>query len=79
MAVAERAPPCRLPADPEDPVAVLFAEVVDVAASGLEDPQPQAPEHRDQREVASVGRGPRGGEQRYELQVGQFQGRRLGT
>jgi len=60
------------------PVAVLLAEVFDVAAGGLEDPQAQQPQHRDQREVAWVGRGPGGGEQRLELQVGQSQGRGLG-
>ena len=45
---------------------------------GLEDPQAQEAEHRDQCEVASVGRGSGGGEQRLELQVGQSQGRGLG-
>ena len=64
-----------LPADPEHPVAVLLAEVIDVAAGGLEDPQAEEPEHRDEREVATVGRGPRGSKQRLELQVAQSQGR----
>jgi hypothetical protein len=36
-------------------VAVLFAEVVDVAAGGLEDPKPEQTQHRDQGEVAPVG------------------------
>jgi hypothetical protein len=66
-----------LAADPEHPVAVLLGDVFDVAAGGLEDPQAQEPQHRDQREVVSVRRGPGGGEQRLELQVGQSQGRGL--
>jgi hypothetical protein len=37
---------------------------------GLEDPQAQEAEHRDEREVASVGRGPRGAEQGLELEMG---------
>jgi hypothetical protein len=40
---------------PVHPVAVLFAEVVDVAAGGLEDPKPEQTQHRDQGEVAPVG------------------------
>ena len=67
-----------LPADAQHPVAVLLAQVLDVAAGGLEDPQAQQPQHRDQREVAQVGRGPGGGEQRLELQMSQSQSRGLG-
>jgi hypothetical protein len=37
-------------------VAVLLAQVGDVRPGGFEDPQAKQPEHRDQREVASVRR-----------------------
>lgn len=59
-------------------MAVLFADVFDVAAGCLEDPQTEEPEHRDEREVASVSRVLGGGEQRLELQVGQAEGRGFG-
>jgi hypothetical protein len=36
-------------------VAVLFAEVGDVRAGGLEDPQAQQAEHGHQREIARAG------------------------
>ena len=55
----------------EDPVAVLFAEVGDARAVGLEDPQAQQAEHGHQREVVPVRRFPGRGEQRLELQVGE--------
>src|SRR5262245_42564338 len=35
---------------PQHPVAVLFAEVGDVGCGGLEDPQPEQPEHGNQGE-----------------------------
>ena len=35
-------------------VAVLFAQVSDVRAGGLEDPQAEQPEHGHQREVARI-------------------------
>jgi hypothetical protein len=38
----------------QHPMAVLFAQVVDVCPGGLEDAQAEEPEHRDQREVAGV-------------------------
>src|SRR3954470_18823514 len=60
--------------DPEHPVAVFFAEVVDVGSGGLEDPQPEQPEHGDQGGVVTVGRGPGAGEEGFELEVGQSQG-----
>jgi len=44
-----------LSADPQHTVAVLFAEICDIGASGLKDPQAQQAEHRDQGEVVSVG------------------------
>src|SRR4051794_26770865 len=66
--------PCRPCRGSGDPVAVFTAEVVDFAAGGLEDPQPEQPEHGDQGEVVTVGRGPCGGEEDLELQVGQSQG-----
>ena len=40
-----------LAVDPQDPVAVFLAEVVDVGAGGFEDPQAEQSEHRDQGEV----------------------------
>src|SRR5215467_15288202 len=49
-------------------VAVFFAEVGDVRASGFEDPQAEQPEHRYQREVARVRGLPGRGEQGLELQ-----------
>jgi hypothetical protein len=50
---------------------VLLAEVGDVGAGGLEDPQAEQPEHGDQREVARIGGLPGGGEQGPGLQVGE--------
>jgi hypothetical protein len=52
-------------------VAVLLAEVLDVAATGLEDTKAQEAQHRDEREVTAVGRLLRGGQQGLELQVRQ--------
>jgi hypothetical protein len=57
----------------EDPVAVLLAEVGDVRAGGLEDPQAQQTEHGHQREIVRVRRFSCCGEQRLELQVGEPQ------
>ncbi len=39
----------------ENPVAVLFSEVVDVTACGLEDSQAEESQHGDDCEVADVG------------------------
>jgi hypothetical protein len=55
------------------PVAVLLAEIGDVRAGGLEDPQAEQAEHGHQREVARVIRLPGCGEQGLELQVGEPQ------
>jgi hypothetical protein len=41
-------------ADAQHPVAVLFAEVADIGAGGLEDPQAEQAEHGHQREVVRV-------------------------
>ncbi len=49
----------------QDAVAVPFAEVLDVGAAGLEDPQA---EHRDEGEVVGVRGEPGGGQRRLELQ-----------
>ncbi len=38
----------------QHPVTVLFAEIGDVHAGGLEDPQPEQAKHGHQREVAWV-------------------------
>jgi hypothetical protein len=38
-------------ADPQDPVAVLLAEIADVRAGGPEDPQSRQPQHGHQGEV----------------------------
>jgi hypothetical protein len=51
-----------LAAHPQHPVAVLLAEVGDVRAGGLEDPQAQQAEHGHQREVGRVRRFSGGGE-----------------
>ena len=50
-------------------MAVLFAEVFDVAASGLEDTKAWEAQHRDECAVAAVGRLLGGGQQGFELQV----------
>ena len=63
-----------LPWTREDAVAVYLAEVVDVGAGGLEDPQAEESEHRDQGEVVGVGRVAGGGEQGFELQVAEPEG-----
>ena len=63
-----------LAAHAQHPVAVLLAEVGDVRAGGLEDPQAQQAEHGHQREVVRVRRFPGGGEQGLELQVGEPEG-----
>jgi hypothetical protein len=67
-----------LAAHPQDPVAVLFAEIGDVRAGGFEDPQAEQSEHGHQREVVPVRRVPGGGEQGLELQVREPEGRRFG-
>jgi len=67
-----------LASDPQNPVAVFLAEVADVGAAGFEDPQPEETEQRDQREVVRVGRQPCGGDQGFELQMAQPEGRRFG-
>ena len=65
-------------AHPNDAVAVLFSEVGDAGPAGFEDPQAEQAEHRDEGEVVRVGRQPRGGDQRFELQMAESQGGRLG-
>ena len=67
-----------LAAYPQHSVAVFFAEVGDVRGGGLKDPQAGQAEHGHQGEVAWVRRFPGGGEQGFELQVGEPQGGRLG-
>jgi len=57
---------------------VLFAEVVDVAAGVFEDSQAEESEHRDECEVAAVGRLLRGSRQRLELQMSETKRRRFG-
>jgi len=59
-------------------VAVFVAEVGDVRLGGFEDPQSEQAEHGYEREVVAVGRVAGGGEQGFELQVGQPEGRGLG-
>ena len=58
----------------QDPVAVLLAEVGDVSAGGLEDPQAQQAEHGHQGEIARVHRFSGSSEQDLELQMGEPQG-----
>jgi hypothetical protein len=54
-------------------VAVLLAQVLDVRATRLEDPQAEQPEHGDGGEVVDVGAGATGLQHRLELQVRQAQ------
>ena len=63
-----------LAAHAQHPVSMLFPEVGNVCAGGLEDPQAEQPKHGDQREVAWMRRLAGGGEQGLELQVGEAQG-----
>ena len=58
-------------------MAVFFAEVGDVGTGGFEDPQPEQPEYRHQRESARVRRLTPRSEQRFELKVRETQSRRL--
>ncbi len=58
-----------LAAHPQHTVAVLFTEVVDLGADGLEDPQAEEPEQAHEREVELVAGLSGGGEQRLDLQV----------
>ena len=53
---------------------MLLAEVADVRAGGLEDPQAQQPEHGHQGEAVLVGGLAGGGEQGLELQVREPEG-----
>jgi hypothetical protein len=60
----------------QDPVSVLLAEVGDVRAGGLEDPQAEQAEqaeHGHQREIEGIRRFSGGCEQRLKLQVGEPQ------
>jgi hypothetical protein len=59
------------------PVAVLFAQVGDVRAGGLEDPQAEQAEQGHEREVAGVGGLAGCGEQGLELQMSEPEGRRF--
>ncbi len=64
-----------LAAHAQHPVAMFLAEVTDVSASCLEDPQAEQPEHGHQREVVRVRRLPGGDQQGLELQVSETEGR----
>jgi hypothetical protein len=66
-----------LAAHQQHSVAVFLAVVFDVRSGGLEDPQPEEPKHRNQREVAAIGGVPGRGQDGFELQMGQAQGGRL--
>ena len=55
-------------------MAVFFTEVGDVGAGCLEHAQAQQPEQADQREVVGVAGVAAGGEQGFELQMGQAEG-----
>ena len=59
-------------------MAVLLAQVADVSAGRLEDPQPQQAEHGYQREIVRVGRLAGGSQHRLDLQVGESDRGRLG-
>ena len=67
-----------LAAHPQHPVPVLLAEIGDIRAGGLEDPQAQQAEHGHQREVARVRGLPGGGEQGLELLVREPERGRFG-
>jgi hypothetical protein len=54
---------------------VLFAEVADAGACGLLDPQPEQAEHGYECEVRRMGGLAGGGEQGFELQAGEPEGR----
>jgi hypothetical protein len=54
---------------------MFFAQVGDVSAGGLEDPQAQQPEHSHEREIMPVAGLAGGGEQGLELQMGEPRGR----
>ncbi len=54
---------------------MFLAEVGDVRSGGLEDPQSEQPEQAYEREVVPVRRLPGRGEQRFQLPVGQPEGR----
>ena len=54
---------------------MLFAQVSNVRAGGLEDPQAEEPKHGHEREIARIRRPAGCGEQGFELQVGESQGR----
>ena len=56
---------------------MFLAQVADVRAGGLEDPQAQQPEHGHKGEVVPVGGLAGCGEQGFELQVREPEGRRL--
>ena len=61
-----------LAANAQHPVAVLLAEVGDVRAGGLEDPQAEWPEHGHQREMLARFADSRAAvSRRFELQVGE--------
>ena len=56
---------------------MLLAQVVDIGADRLEDPQAEQAQEADEGEVVGVGRFPGGGEHGFELQVRQPEGGRL--
>jgi hypothetical protein len=60
--------------DPQHPVAVFLAEVADVGAASFEDAKAEQSEHGDEGEVVRVGRQSGGGEDGFELQVGEPEG-----
>lgn len=59
--------------DPHDAVSVFFAEVADVQAGGLKDPECEQTQQTYQREVVGVGGVACRGQHRLELQVRQSQ------
>jgi hypothetical protein len=61
--------------DAENTVAMDLAERFDVRAGRFEDPKAQEAQHRDQREVVDVRGVSRGGEECFELEVVEPQGR----
>jgi len=64
-----------LAADPQNPMAMFLAQVGDVGAGCLEDPQSEQAEHRHEGEIVGVRRFAGGGQHGLELQVRESKGR----
>jgi hypothetical protein len=54
---------------------MLFANVADAGAAGLEDPQPEQTEQGDEREAVRIPRQPGGADQGLEPQIAEPESR----